>query len=38
MEAMHIACALAWGAELFSTSDRRQHAAAKAMGLKSQLV
>ena len=38
MDALHIACALAWEADLFSTSDRRQHAAAKTMGLKSQLV
>ena len=38
MDALHIACALAWEADLFSTSDRRQHTAAKTMGLKSQLV
>jgi predicted nucleic acid-binding protein len=38
IDALHIACALTWQADLFTTSDRGQHAAAKVMGLKSQLV
>jgi predicted nucleic acid-binding protein len=34
MDALHIACALEWGAELFVSSDRRQLIAARAAGLK----
>ena len=34
MDALHIACALEWGAELFVSSDKRQLSAAKAAGLK----
>ena len=38
LDALHIACALAWGAELFASADRRQIAAAKAAGLKTRRV
>ena len=34
MDALHIACALEWGAELFVSSDKRQLGAAKTAGLK----
>ena len=34
MDALHVACALVWGAELFVSSDKRQIAAAKKAGLK----
>jgi predicted nucleic acid-binding protein len=34
MDALHIACALEWGADLFVTADTRQLAAAKRAGLK----
>ncbi|MBA4367987.1 MAG: VapC toxin family PIN domain ribonuclease [Desulfobacterium sp.] len=34
MDAIHVACALIWGAELFVSSDMRQLAAAKKAGLK----
>lgn len=34
MDALHIACALEWGAELFVSSDKRQLIAARAAGLK----
>ena len=36
MDALHVACALEWGAEMFASSDRRQLAAAKRAGLKTQ--
>ena len=36
MDALHIACALAWGAELFASSDARQLHAARRAGLKTQ--
>lgn len=34
MDALHIACALEWGASLFGSADARQLAAAKRAGLK----
>ncbi len=34
IDALHVACALVWGAELFVSSDKRQIAAAKKAGLK----
>ena len=34
MDALHVACAIVWGAELFVSSDRRQLHAAKNAGLK----
>ncbi len=34
MDALHIACALEWGAELFVSSDKTQLAAAKKAGLR----
>jgi len=34
MDALHIASALAWGADLFASADHRQIAAAKTAGLK----
>ena len=36
MDALHIACALEWGAELFASSDTRQLRAARRAGLKTQ--
>ena len=38
MDALHIACALEWGAELFVSSDKRQVAAAKKTGLRTRRV
>lgn len=38
MDALHIACALEWQAELFVTADRRQHEAAKNSGLLSEFI
>lgn len=38
MDALHLACALEWRADLFVTSDRRQWKAAIAMGLQSETV
>ena len=38
MDALHVACALVWGAELFVSSDKRQIAAAKKAGLKIKFV
>jgi len=38
MDALHIACALEWGADLFLTSDARQYAAAKNAGLFATLI
>jgi len=34
MDALHIACALEWGADLFASADTRQLAAARRAGLK----
>ena len=36
MDALHIACALEWGAELFASSDTQQLHAARRVGLKTQ--
>ena len=38
MDALHVACALEWAAELFASSDDRQLKAAKKAGLKTQKV
>ena len=38
MDALHVAGALVWQADLFVTADRRQHDAAQQSGLNSQLV
>ena len=38
MDALHIACAIEWGAELFVSSDRTQLGAARKAGLKVQAV
>lgn len=38
MDALHVACALVWEAELFVSSDKQQIAAAKKAGLKIKLV
>ena len=38
MDALHVACAIEWGAELFVSCDIRQLAAAKHEGLKTLLV
>jgi uncharacterized protein len=38
MDALHVASALIWQADLFVTADRRQFAAAQQAGLNSQLV
>ena len=38
MDALHIASALVWDADLFATADQRQLAAAKLLGLKTRLV
>ncbi|MFZ3048125.1 MAG: type II toxin-antitoxin system VapC family toxin [Desulfatirhabdiaceae bacterium] len=38
MDAMHIACALEWQAELFVTADSRQYKAAKNAGLLSEYI
>ena len=38
LDALHIACALEWKAELFVSSDKRQLAAAKRAGLKTKEV
>ena len=38
MDAIHVACALEWRAELFVSSDKRQITAAKKAGLRSTLV
>ena len=34
MDALHIACALEWGADVFASADARQLAAARQAGLK----
>jgi predicted nucleic acid-binding protein len=38
VDALHLACALAWDADLFATADRRQIAAAKTAGLQTKQV
>ena len=38
MDALHIACALEWGADVFASADARQLAAAKRGGLKTQPI
>ncbi|MBW1865505.1 MAG: type II toxin-antitoxin system VapC family toxin [Deltaproteobacteria bacterium] len=38
MDALHVACALVWGAELFVSSDKQQITAAKKAGLKIKFV
>lgn len=38
LDALHIACAVQWGAELFVSADRRQISAAKKAGLQTRLV
>ena len=38
MDALHIACALQWEAELFVSADEQQIAAAKKAGLRTKLV
>ena len=38
MDALHVACALAWGAELFVSSDKRQTTAARKAGLTTEFV
>jgi predicted nucleic acid-binding protein len=38
MDALHVASALVWGAELFATSDRRQVTAASRSGLRAEEI
>lgn len=38
MDALHISCALEWGAELFVSSDKKQVYAAGQSGLKAQII
>ncbi len=38
MDALHVACALEWGADLFASSDDRQLKAAKKAGLTTQQI
>lgn len=38
MDAIHVACAVRWGAELFVSADERQITAAKKAGLRTKLV
>ena len=38
MDAIHVACALEWQADLFVTSDRRQFEAAKNAGLQTEYI
>jgi predicted nucleic acid-binding protein len=38
LDALHVACAIEWRAELFVSADERQAAAAKKAGLRTQLV
>ncbi len=38
MDALHVACAMAWEVDLFVSSDRRQVAAAKAAGLRTRQI
>ncbi len=38
MDALHIACAIEWGANLFVSADKQQLTAAKKAGLKTQQI
>ena len=38
MDALHVACALEWQAELFATADRRQSMTAKNAGLQTEYI
>jgi len=38
MDALHVACALEWGSELFVTSDERQVAPARRSGLRTKYL
>ena len=38
MDALHVACAVQWGAELFASADKRQVSAARKAGLRTRLV
>lgn len=38
MDALHVACALEWGAELFVTCDKRQIRAARKAGLRTKWI
>ncbi len=38
MDALHVACAARWGAELFASADRRQISAARRAGLHTRFV
>ena len=38
LDALHVACALEWGAELFASSDKRQLKAARRAGLKTREI
>jgi predicted nucleic acid-binding protein len=38
LDAIHVACALEWGAELFVSADKQQIAAAKKAGLRTKFV
>jgi len=38
MDALHVACAVEWGAELFVSSDRRQIRAARKAGLRTRYI
>lgn len=38
LDALHVACALEWQADLFVTSDRRQFTAARKSGLRAEYV
>jgi predicted nucleic acid-binding protein len=38
LDAIHVACALEWGAELFVSTDKQQIAAAKKAGLRTKFV
>lgn len=38
MDALHVACALEWGAEFFASSDKQQLQAAKRAGMKTKQI
>lgn len=38
LDALHVACAAEWGAQLFVSADRRQVAAARKTGLQARMV
>ena len=38
MDALHVACALEWGADLFVTSDKRQFGSAVKSGLQTEYL